>query len=244
MAKLSSKEKVFKYLDVQKNHFYAKYDIIIRIDEADFKVEDEELVDISEDDTESLVGSINIPGILNVEVPEENDEVQLYFPFDINFVVSDNVEKEGTVSTYYFTKGDLIAFAMTKSSATDIMILDKLFENRIKYLSGDLPKHIIAIYDQLLNTANIRMQHIETILTVLYGEYTDDGFEPTRLTKNQKYSKANALNSKDSAHKFNAGVGFNYGYTKDVIVDNITRTYTTEKTDLEKVISGDFEELK
>ena len=244
MAKLGSKEKVFKYLDVQKNHMYAKMDLIIRIDEDDFKIEDEELIDISDTDSEELVGSINIPGILNIEVPSENDEIQLYFPFDINFVISDQVEKSGSISTYYFSKGDMVAFALTKSSATDIMILDKLFENRIKYLRGDLEKHVVAIYDQLLNTSNIRMHHIETILTVLYGEYTSDGFDPVRLTKNQKYGKINALNSKDSAHKFNAGVGFNYGYTKDVIVDNITRTYTTEKTDLEKVISGDFEDLK
>ncbi len=138
----------------------------------------------------------------------------------------------------------MICFANTKSSATDIMILDKLFENRVKYLRGDMPKLVIAIYDQLLNTVNVKMHHIETILTLLYGEYDEGGFTPTRLTNDAKYSANNAINTKESAHRFNASSGFNYGYTKDVISDNITRTYKTEKTDLEKIISGNFEELK
>ena len=243
MAKLSNEQKVNKYLDVQEHNILAKFDLVIRIDSDELKVHDEELIDISSDGPEEFVGSISIPGILNIEVPEENDEIQLYFPFDINLAVSEVSEKDGAVTTYYYSKGDMICFANTKSSATDIMILDKLFENRIKYLRGDLQKHIIAIYDQLINTANIKMHHIETILTLLYGEYDDNGFTPTRLTKNAKYTKNNAINTKESAHRFNAGVGFNYGYTKDVISDNIARTYTPNKTDLEKIISGDFEGL-
>jgi len=242
MAKLSNQQKVDKYLRIEKNHIYSKYDLIIRIDSDEIKISEEELVDIGEE-TEQLQGSINIPGMLNIEIPSENDEIQLYFPFNINFIIPENVEKEDSVKIYQFDKDDLICFANTKSNATDIMILDKLFENRIKYLRGDLPKHVTAIYDQLVNTKNIQMHHIETILTVLYGEYTETGFTPTRLTPNAKYSKKNAINTKESAHKLNSGVGFNYGYTKDVIADNISRKYETSKTDLEKVIAGNFDEL-
>lgn len=245
MAKLNTEQKINKYLKVEEHQITANYELIIRIDSDELKIENEELIDISEEDGgEELVGSIHMPGILNIEIPSENDEVQLYFPFDINFVVPATYEKEGNITTYYFEKGEMICFASTKSSATDIMILDKLFENRVKYLRGDLAKHIIAIYDQLLNTTNVKMHHIETILTLLYGDYTDDGFVPTRLTPRANYSKNNALSTKESAHRFNAGVGFNYGYTKDVVADNISRSYTTEKTDLEKIISGEFEQLQ
>ena len=245
MAKLTSNQKIAKYLDVKEHQIVSKYDIIIRIDSEELKIQDEELIDVSEEDSgEELIGSISIPGILNIEIPEENDEIQIYLPFDINLVVSDQLEKVGSVTTYYYSKNDLICFANTKSSATDIMILDKLFENRVRYMRGDLPKLVIAIYDQLLNTTNVKMHHIETILTLLYGEYDEGGFTPTRLTNKAEYSKNNAINTKESAHRFNAGSGFNYGYTKDVISDNITRTYETEKTDLEKIISGEFEDLK
>jgi len=240
MAKLSTKQKIEKYLTIDEHQIMAKTDLIIRIDSDELKIEDEELVDVSDDVSDVLVGSIKIPGILNIEV--DNDTVQLYFPFDINFVIPDVYTKDKNITTYEFKENDMICFASTKSNATDIMILDKLFENRVKYLRGDLAKHIIAIYDQLLSTSNISMQHIETILTVMYGEYNAEGFVPVRLNS-QKYTKANAISTKASAHRFNAGNGFSYGYTRDVISDNITRTYEPELTDLEKVISGKYDEL-
>jgi hypothetical protein len=242
MAKLTTKEKIEKYLTIEEHRIVAYMDLIIRIDSDELKLDDEELVDVSDESSETLVGSIKIPGILNIEV-QGQDELQLYFQFDINLVIPDFYEKDGSVTTYYFNKGDLICFASTKSNATDIMVLDKLFENRVKYLRGDLQKHAVAIYDQLLSTTNVQMHHIETILTLLYGEYTDEGFIPTRLTSNQKYTKSNAISTKQSAHRFNSGVGYNYGYTKDAVSDNITRTYDPEKTDLEKIIAGRFDEL-
>ena len=252
MAKQGSKAKAEKYLRIEEHNIYAKYDIIIRLDMVELKAQEEELIDISEGSSdvdssgntqEELVGTMVIPGMINIEVPELNDEIQLYFPFDINLIVPDQREKDGDIMIHYYSKGDLICFATTKSSATDIMILDRLFENRVKYLSGDLEKHVTAIYDQMVNTKNVQMHHVETILTLLYGEYTSEGFMPERLLKNPTYPKSHAINTKESAHRFNGGVGFNYGYTKDVITDNISRTYTTDKTDIEKVISGDFDSL-
>ncbi len=241
---LSQVDKVKKYLRVEKNHIYAKTDLKITIDTSEMKVDEEELVDVSNEESgEELQGSVSIPGMLNIEVPVFNDEIQLYFKFKINLIIPDNVERDKDVYYYYYTDGDLITFAETKSNATDIMILDSLFENRVKYLRGDLPKQVLAIYEQLVNTKNIQLQHIETILTIMYGEYTDNGFEPVRLTPGQKYSKSNALSTKESAHRLNAATGFNYGYTKDNISDNITRKYKTKKTDLEKVIFGKYDEL-
>jgi len=245
MGKLSDKQKIKEYLKIEKNHIYAEYDLIIRIDEDEMKMS-EELIDTdssSSSSGEELQSSVNIPGMLQLEVPEKNDSLELYFPFDINLMIPTSSEKDKNIQTYYFEKGDLICFATTKNNATNIMVLDKLFENRVKYLRGDLPKHIVAIYDQLVTTKNISMHHIETILTVLYGEYNSEGFSPTRLTSTQNYSKNKALTTKDSAHKLNSGVGFNYGYTKDVVADNISRKYTTDKTDLEKVIAGNFDQL-
>lgn len=251
MAKLTDAQKVEKYFKIEEHNIFAAVDMIIRIDADELKPDEDELIDISDtsdDDLEEikeeeLIGSISIPGMFTAEIPEKNDEIQLYFPFDINLILPDVIEKDKSITTYYYNAGDLVCFATTKSNATDIMILDKLFENRIKYLSGDLEKHVTAIYEQMKSTNNVSMHHIETILTLLYGEYTSGGFTPTRLTKNAVYSKDNAINTKESAHRFNAGLGFNYGYTKDVVVDNITRTYDTDKTDLEKIISGKFDEL-
>ncbi len=246
--KLTNKEKVEKYLKVEKHNIFASTDLVIRLDINEFKIDEEELVDVAdtgeETSAEELLGSISIPGMLNIEIPKANDEIQLYFPFDINLILPENVEKEGTVKSFYYSAGDLICFATTKSAATDIMILDRLFENRIKYLSGDMEKMLMAVYDQIKSSGtNVKMHHIATILTLLHGEYTSGGFTPARLTKKGVYSKYNAINTKESAHRFNSGVGFNYGYTKDVITDNITRTYDTEPTDLEKVIAGDFDSL-
>lgn len=242
MAKLTNSQKIEKYLKVEEHRILAKTDIVIHLDSEELKADDEELVDVSDNSSEELVGSIRIPGILNMEA-DGKDEIQLYFKFDINFVIPSNFEKNGSITTYYFSEDDLICFESTKSNATDIMIIDTLFENRVKYLRGELDKQVIAIYDQMLNTRNIQMHHIEVNLTTLYGTESKEGFIPVRLTPDQNYTKSNALSTKQSAHKFNAGAGFGYGYTKDVVNENITRTYSTKKTDLEKVISGEFDEL-
>lgn len=235
------KNQISDYLIVEEHRILANEHLIIRLDSDDFKIDDDELLDISDDSSEELVGSIQIPGMLNIEAPKES--FQLYFNFEINFVIPEVSSKDKNITTYEFEKGDIICFASTKSNNTDIKVVDKLFENRVKYLRGDLEKQTMAIYDQLKATANIKMHHIETILTTLYGEYEKDEFIPVRLTKNQKYTKDNALSTKDSAHKFNSAVGFNYGYTKDNIVNNISRKYVPTKTDLEKVIGGNFDDL-
>ena len=240
MNKVLEKQ-INRFITVEEHRIIAKEPLIVRIDSNDFKIEDEELVDISDDTSEDLVGSILIPGMINIEC--EGEEMQLYFKFDINFCLPETFEKKGDVTTYYFEKNDMICFASTKSNVTNIKIIDKLFENRVKYLKGDLEKQVVAIYDQMLSTVNVSMHHIETILTTLYGEDVDGEFKQIRLTSGQKYTKFNALSSKDSAHKLNSANGFNYGYTKDNIVNNISRKYNPVKTDIEKVIGGDFDNL-
>ena len=238
-----SYKKLNKYLDIQEHNIYAKYNLQIIIDSEDFKIS-EDMIDIAEDDaSEDIQGVLNMPCMFDIEVPEENDEVQLYLAMNVNLIVPDNVSKQGSISTYTYQKGDRICYASTKTNATNISTIDKLFENRVKYLRGDMPKLVTAIYEQFKSTKNIKMHHIEAIVSMLYGEYTDDGFVPVRLLKNQKYTKDNALTTKDSSHKLKEAAGFNYGYSKNVIVDNISRTYSNGLTDIEKIIAGKFDEI-
>jgi len=240
----SEKKKILKYLNVEKNKIYAKEPVSITINLNEMKAGDDELVDISEvnSDKEELVGSVRIPGIFTINA-ENNITIDMYFSFHLNLIISETINKEDDLVTYYYNPGDLICYETTKSNATNIMILDTLFENRVKYLNGDLPKHVMAIYDQIVNTNNIKIHHITTLLTVLYGEVTSEGFTPVRLTKSQKYSKNNAINTKTSAHKLNSDIGFGYGYTNESVAENISRKYVPTKTDIEKVINGEFDDL-
>jgi len=245
--KLTELQKVEKYLDVKKNHVYAKTSITIAIDPEELKANDEELLDVADSSDESgqedLQGSIAIPGMLNIQATDYNDEVQLYFPFEINLIVPDTNEKTKGIIYHYYEKGDLIMFAITKSSATDIQVLDSLFENRVRYLRDDAEKHLVTIYDQLLSTSNIKMVHIQLIMSQLYGEYDASGeFKPVRLGSGI-YSSDTALSTKESAHRLNSIVGYNYGYSKDNIVHSISRKYEPSKTDLEKVVGGHFDDL-
>ena len=245
--KLTYEQKINKYLKVEKHSIFAKTKVIIEINLKELNSSDEDnLIDVSDNEestSEDLVGSISMPGILNMKFPEFNDELQLYFPFDVNLIIPESIDKNKDDITHYYEAGDRICFALTKSEATDILVLDKLFENRVIYLRGELYKQIVAIYDQLLSTENIMFHHIEVLLTVLYGVETEQGFELVRLTPEQKYSKINAIGTQKSAQKFNSAQGFSYGYTKDAIIENITRTNNPEKTDLEKVIGGHFDQL-
>jgi len=242
--KLTTSQKLEKYFEISKHKIICKYNTVVRLNKNDFKIDDEELLDVSgDDDDEILETVISIPGSIIVEIPEFNDEINIYLPFNINLTIPEDNEVNKGIIIHNYIPGDILFSATTKSNSTNIKTVDKLFENRVKYLNGEIDKQILAIHQQILSTNNIMLHHIETILTVLYGENTKEGFKPVRLI-DMKYIKDRAITTKTSAHKLNNGQGFSYGYTKDAISENITRTTSNTSTDLELIIGGHYDELE
>ncbi len=228
-----------KYCTIKENHVFAKVNCTITINTTHFKKEDDQMIDVGDtDEKEELNGSISIPASFTINF-EDNSSIDIYLPFDVNIIIHDE-DHQGDDRTFYYQKDELIFCAFTKSSATDIVQVDALFENRVKYLNGKIDKQVLAIHKQLMATTNVQMNHIELLLSNSYIAETDDGAKALRLTSRQ-YSQDTAVGLKDATHKTGSDTqGFSYGYNKDMIINSLTSNQNNLKSDIDKVIIGDF----
>jgi len=197
------KEKFEKYLKIENNTVYTKVPAVIRFDLTEYKNINEEfdIEDTSENNEDSTIdNNYEIPGFFTLEFPEEGDSIQFYFPYNIFIISNDQTEESSKELTFKFNEDDPIFFVNFKKEETNIKVLQSLFENGVKYLSNDLSLLIYNIWKQLNATLNIPWQHIELIVTQLYGVYEDNQWIPVRLSKNATYSRETAMNTKQSAH--------------------------------------------
>lgn len=235
---------LLKYCTIEKNKVICNCDMKITLSRETYKDPEEESINISENDDEDFVGTVSIPGAFEIEIPEDNMLIDIYLPFDINLVVNESeIDKENI--TYYFQKNDILMFVFTKSNATNIKIVDKLFENGIKHLTNKIDRRILAIYDQLSSTGINMLHHIELLVSASYIANTNEGYQYTRLTPSQKYDETTAMNIKSAVHAMGTSSNaFAFGYTKDAINTKIAAINDPKRSDLANIISGDFEQLE
>jgi hypothetical protein len=241
------KEKFNKYLYIQDNIVYTKVPAKIFLDLNEYKNinEDVELAfnkDQLNAGIEEIGNVYEIPGFFTLEFPEENDSIQFYFPYDIFIFQTENSEITSKLIEINYDSDSPVFYAKFKKEATDIRILDKLFENGVKYLSNNIPFLVLNIWKQFKSTMNLPLHNIELILSQLYGVKVNGRWVPVRLTPEQKYCKECALNTKQSAHYFNKTLGFLYGYSNDALLTAITNPSVLDKESsyLEKMIEGEF----
>lgn len=235
---LNTRSKLNKLLDIQPQVIIAKEDCEIILNPDDYSFNEQ-----IEDNYEVL----NIPGTFEINFPKLNDSITIYLPYNINLIKpSDNIMTT-TVIKFEYKKGDEILFGKIKRIETDIMILDKLFENRVKYLNNNITKQLESVWNQILPTNTMRLVHLELILSQTYLTQKDGKYIPVRLENNSSklYTTDYANDTKNSTHKLFKTQGFSYGYSNDAIVENISKKdKSTPLTDMEKIIGGRYEELK
>ena len=241
---MTNYEKLQKYCLIEKTSLICKEPLYIVL--AKNKYDTEEVnIDISTDEsTEDYAGIVKIPCVFQIVVPDKNDTIDVYLPFDVNLLTS-NVQSDKENDIYYYDPGDVILHVTTKSSATDIKIVDMLFENRAKHLTDNISNRVLAIHSQLLATKNIKLNHIELLLSNTYISKSPEGDIPTRLTSKQNYDFATAKSTKDAVHALGSSYQtFVYGYTNNAINKQLVSTNKNLDSDLTKVITGQFSTLK
>jgi hypothetical protein len=237
------KEKFEKYLRIENNKVYTKVKARVSLDLTEYKdIEDESGEEIGIEEVSQDV--YEIPGYFLLEFPDESDSIQFYFPYPVYLISTENVEEKSDRLTIEYEENDVVFYAQFKKEQTDIRLLDKMFENGIKYLSNDLGILTNSIWKQLSATINMPYHHIETILSQLYIKYEDNQWKPVRLTKDQEYKKEYAVNTKKSTHNLNNTLGFLYGYSNDALLSSISNNQISDKekksSSLEKLISGEL----
>lgn len=241
---MTNYEKLIKYCKIEKNSLVCVEPLYIELPKNKYDTE-EANIDINEESgEEDFVGIVRIPCVFQMTIPSKNDVVDVYLPFDVNLLTT-NVQSDKDVETYYFETGDIILHVATKSSATDIKIVDMLFENRAKHLTDHIVNRTLAIHSQLLATKNIKLNHIELLLSDCYVASTSEGDIPTRLTPSQRYDYSTAKSTKDAVHALGSSYqSFVYGYTNNAINKQIVSNNSNIDSDLTKVITGQFSALK
>ena len=246
-----SKEKFNKYLYIKNNVVYTKRPAKIYLDLSEYKNINEEFdisdesgsdSDIEEAETSSSQTLLEVPGFFTLEFPEDGDSIQFYFPYNVFLFETEETNSSSTEITINYSEDEAVFQAKFKKVETDVKVLDKLFENGIKYLSNNPGFLIYNIWKQVAATMNVPWHHFEVIVSQLYGVQENGVWIPVRLSKDQKYCKQCALSTKQAAHLLTDDLGFLYGYSNDAILTSITKKKQLNKNDsfMEKLIKGDL----
>ena len=155
----NTRNKLNRLLDIQPQVILAKEDCEIILNPDDYSFNER-----IEDNYEVL----NIPGTFEINFPKLNDSITIYLPYNINLIKPRDNVMSTSVIKFEYKKGEEILFGKIKKIETDIMILNKLFENRVKYLNNNITKQLESIWNQILPTNNMRMFHLELILSQTY----------------------------------------------------------------------------
>ena len=212
-----------KYLKITKNEVHTKYRAIVRLPLDEYKVNDNEM--LNKEDFEMIAGdqsSYNIPGTFEIEFPEEGISLNIFLPYNVNIMKTEDSTITSKEMVFNYEEGDLIFNAFVKKIETNIEILNSMFENRVRYLRGYISEQHEAIWSQMATTSSVKAIHIANVLSLLYAKKEKNELKFIRHTEYQNYKKEYAINTKESSHIFNTGVqSSNYGYVGDALFASI-----------------------
>ena len=208
-----------KYLKITKNEVHTKYRAIVRLPLDEYKVNDNEM--LNKEDFEMIAGdqsSYNIPGTFEIEFPEEGISLNIFLPYNVNIMKTEDSTITRKEMVFNYEEGDLIFNSFVKKIETNIEILNSMFENRVRYLRGYITEQHEAIWSQMATISSVKAIHIANVLSLLYAKKEKNELKFIRHTEYQNYKKEYAINTKESSHIFNTGVqSSNYGYVGDAL---------------------------
>jgi hypothetical protein len=237
-----SKTKIRKYLKVEQNKIYTKIPARIFLDLSEYKSLNEQYAEKL--GVEEIDNVFKLPGFFTIEFPEENDSIDFFFPYTVYITKTADTTITKDSLEILFEPDDLIVYGNFKDSDTDIGILSSLFQNGAKYLGNKPDKLIQAIWQQLLFSANVPVQHIEILVSQLYATYDKSKKQvvPLRLT-NLSYNKKHIMNIKQSAHNLNNALGFTYGYSKESLRTSVSKKKKGKNSFFEDIMGSNYDAL-
>ena len=192
-----------KYLKITKNEVHTKYRAIVRLPLDEYKVNDNEM--LNKEDFEMIAGdqsSYNIPGTFEIEFPEEGISLNIFLPYNVNIMKTEDSTITSKEMVFNYEEGDLIFNSFVKKIETNIEILNSMFENRVRYLRGYISEQHEAIWSQMATISSVKAIHIANVISMLYAKKEKNELKFIRHTEYQNYKKEYAINTKESSHIF------------------------------------------
>ncbi len=238
----ANKAKINKYLKIEKSSVYAKTLAVINLDLTEYKNVDPEYAESV--GIEEIDNVYKIPGFFTLEFPEKNDSIDFFFPYSIYLHKTSETEESKDRIRIEFDEGELIFHGTFKDTDANISLISSIFENGSKYLGNNPDKLISSLWQQLENITNVSIQHLEVLISQLYGDYDKSKKMtiPLRLT-GKTYNKKYIMNMKTSSHELNQGIGFTYGYSKDALRTSVSQKKKKERSFFENVMGSDYDAL-
>ncbi len=238
-----SKAKIKKYLRVEGNKVYARVSSKITLNLDEYKLIDEEYGD--KVGIEEVDNVYKVPGFFSLEIPDENDAIDFFFPYMVYLNKTDDTESNKKTITIEFEENDLVFYGAFKETSANISLLSGMFNNGSKYLGDKPDKLISSLWQQLVMINNVSIHHLEILVSQLYADYDKSKkmVVPLRLT-NHAYSKKYILNLKESAHELNNALGFAYGYSKDALRTSVSQKKKGENSFFEDIMGSNYDALE
>ncbi len=163
-------------LNITKYEIRTRYESIIYLDQ---KIYNNDII------TETSTDYI-IPGLIDIYIPEFNDKCQIATSYNLNLIKPDKIIENKNILELYYEKDTLIIYQQIYNKNTDMSLIIKLFEGRIKYIS-DPELLLITLFNQLKNLSDCDLVHIELIISNMF-----------RMKKNPKIKCRETGNFKDA----------------------------------------------
>lgn len=231
-----------KFFNVENNFVFIKEDATITLLKNDYKNLETEFGTTF--NIEEFDKVYEIPGFFEIEF-NVGETIRFSFPYLVYLNINLKVQNEKDRIILTYKKDDAVFYANFKSTDTDIMILNSLYETGARYLANEPGKLLTAIWKQLSSATDSRLVNTEIILSNLYVDYDKKAQEylPLRLT-GKEYSKEYVVNSKKSSHLLNNSMGFLFGYSKESIVTSVSQKKRKENSFFENILIGDFNAME
>ena len=218
--------KPFEVFNISKNKITTKYPCSITIDEREY-------------DKNTFVEThshYELPGVLDFYFPEFDDICNIVLIYPVNLIKTSNILHEKKEITIHYDKGETIIEKEYIPTSTDIRLLIKLFQGRVKYTKN--PKIILTMLHEIL--PKVDLVHLEVIISNMYRKGNDES-QKCRLTG--KYDDAVILGVKKQPFVDSWKSALAFQYIDKAIQTGLLNERPLESNPIEQILSENFEDL-
>lgn len=215
----------FKYLDIQETEIRAKHKSIIYLDKNDLK---EFLTEYQD--------RFDIPGVVNIYIPSEENEVALVTPYDVIGVIkSDDYSETREFYQIVYEPGDLIIEQKYVSTETNLKLLSWMLDGKIKYV--DSPEALVNLLHLSLPAADL--VHLELLYSNIFRD--NETGEPARFTGSYKNSHQVGVTKLGQTDSWLSAITFQH--IQKGVEKALVHGQDAKMNPIEKVLTEDFKNL-
>lgn len=218
--------KPFDVFDISPNQIKAKYPCSVIIDEKEY----------DKYSFEEFHNKFTLPGILDFYFPDYEDTCSIVLTYSVDILKTSNILVEKNVTTINYEKGDIVIEKEYVPISTDIGLLTRLLQGRVKYAKD--PRVIVNMVHEIL--PSVDLVHLELIISNMYRM---NGAEDIRCRISGDYSDPVILGVKKQPFVDSWKSALAFQYVDKAIQTGLVKGKSSEMNPIEKVLNEDFKGL-